>query len=314
MKRFLVGYTTEDYLLLFLRIVLGALFLFSGFVKLIPIEPFEFKFVELGVANWATAPVLARLIIAGEILLGIMLLFNIYPRKTAIATLLLLIFFTLYLGVDIYRNGNSGNCGCFGTFIVMTPLESIVKNLLMIPLVLVLLYRNKRAFGFRPTLITTILIIVSIATPFILYPPDSLDNYLNANTEQVDYPFPVDKIPDFQIEGRKIDLTKDEHIIAFFSIHCLHCKNAAYKLYILSQQHKLPPVYMVLLGKEEEVAAFKKETKGDFPYYLFNDNNFLRITGNSFPKIFYLKNGIVKGKFDTSTLTEETLLKIIQAE
>jgi uncharacterized membrane protein YphA (DoxX/SURF4 family) len=314
MKNLFPSYTIKDWLLVFLRFCIGALFLFSGFVKLIPIEPFELKFIELGIASWTTAPFLARLLIAGEIFLGILLILNIKPKGTAKATLAILIFFTLYLAYDILKNGNDGNCGCFGTFIVMTPLESIVKNLLMIPIVGAILLLNKRSFNYKATLFTVILAVLSIATPFVLYPVDDVESHINANTEKVNYPFPAEKMPEFNIKGNKIDLTQGESIVAFMSVKCPHCKKAAYKLFILSQQHKLPNIYMVLIGKENQIPTFVKETKADFPYYIFNDNAFFDIAGNSMPKIFYLKNGVVKAKFDSLTITEEELLKAIQKQ
>lgn len=313
-KNLLITYTAKDWILIFLRFFIGLMFIFSGLVKLIPIEPFELKFIELGVANWAVAPFLARLFIALELFLGFMLIFNIKPRIISWATLILLIFFTLYLLFDIVKNGNDGNCGCFGTMIVMTPLESIIKNLLMIPIVIFILVANKKEFKFKTPVFIAVLTILSIVTPFVLYPVDDLESHVNTNSEKVDYEFPVNLMPDFNIKGNKIDLTKGEFILSFMSVKCLHCKNAAYKLHIINKQNKLPTIYMVLLGNEKKVPDFIKETKADFPYYIFSENAFFQIAGNSMPRIFYIKNGVVKAKFDSRTLTEEALLKAIKRQ
>jgi uncharacterized membrane protein YphA (DoxX/SURF4 family) len=308
----LLSLSYSDWLLIFVRILLGSLFIFSGIVKLIPIEAFELKFVEIGIANWTFAPYLARVLIGFELFLGVMLLTNIKPKITVICTIALLVFFIAYLIYDIILNGNDSNCGCFGTFIVMTPLESIIKNLLMIPLLILLLVLNKKEFSFRLNLIVPILIFLSLALPFILYPVDDIESYQNANTEKVGYDFPTELIPDFNIKGNKIDLKKGEYLLAFMSVNCVHCKKAAYKLFILSQQKKLPPVYLVLLGTEELVPGFVMETKANFPYYLYNEKQFFEIAGSSIPKILYLKEGIVKAKFDNITLTEENLEKVLK--
>jgi hypothetical protein len=278
-------------------------------VKLVPIEPFELKFVELGVASWTTAPYMARLLISLEIFLGIMLIFNIKPKFTLYSTLSLLIFFVLYLIFDIIINGNDGNCGCFGSYIQMTPLESIIKNLIMIPLVLAVLFLNEKVLNFKPVILISFIALFSLAIPFILYPPDDVESYQNANTEKINYPFPAALIPDFNVNGKRPDLTKGPYILSFMSLSCEHCKKAAYKLYILNKQNNLPPVYLVFLGTEKMVDGFIKETKADFPYYLFNEKEFFDIAGNSVPKIFYIKDGIVKGKFDNVTLTKENLEK-----
>jgi uncharacterized membrane protein YphA (DoxX/SURF4 family) len=312
MTKLFEAFTKKDWLLAVLRFFIGALFLFSGFTKLVPIEPFELKFIELGIAGWTTAPYFARLLIAAEILLGTLIILNIKPRLVSILIILLLAFFTLYLGYDILKNGNEGNCGCFGTTIAMTPLESIIKNILLLPLVIIVMVYNKKEFVFKPFLLIPILTIVAIVLPFVIYPvDDNIEMNINSNTDRVGYKFPVELMPDFQINGKKIDLTKGEYILPYFSLQCSHCKSAAYKLHIISKQHKLPPVYMVLLGNPDWIPEFIKETKADFPYYSFNDNNFFKISGNSFPKVYYIKDGIVVAKYDALTFQEGNLMKAL---
>ena len=50
--------------------IMGLVFLYSGYTKLEPIEPFEYTFVDLGVANWRIAPFMARFMIGLEFLIG----------------------------------------------------------------------------------------------------------------------------------------------------------------------------------------------------------------------------------------------------
>ncbi len=311
MNNKIASLTYSDWLIIIIRSFLGILFIFSGFVKLVPIEPFELKFVEIGIANWSVAPYLARLLIGAEILLGMLLLLNIKPRLTIITTLVLLVFFEVYLIYDIILHGNEGNCGCFGTYIVMTPLESIIKNLVMIPLLILLFLINKKEFKFYLKIIIPAVTILSFGLPFLIYPLDSAEDSKNANTEKVGYAFPSESIPDFNIKGDTIDLKKGEYIIAFMSVNCEHCKKAAYKLFILNQKKKLPPIYLVLLGTDSMVSTFVMETKADFPYYLYTEKEFFDIAGNSIPKLLYIKNGIVKAKFDNLTLTDENLEKAL---
>src|SRR6187402_3624166 len=104
MNAYFSSYTKSDWLLVVIRVILGLLFIFSGVVKINPIEPFELKFVELGVANWALAPYFARIIVGIEFFLGAMLILNIKPKFTLYATLSLLIFFTAYLTYDLIVN------------------------------------------------------------------------------------------------------------------------------------------------------------------------------------------------------------------
>src|SRR5690606_20330775 len=117
-----------------ISVALGLVFLYSGYTKLFPvIETFEFTFVDIGIANWYTAPVIARLLIGLEFFIGVLLILNYNLKKfTLPLTAALLLFFILYLGVQIMVSGNNGNCGCFGEHLKMTPLQAILKNVVMI--------------------------------------------------------------------------------------------------------------------------------------------------------------------------------------
>jgi uncharacterized membrane protein YphA (DoxX/SURF4 family) len=310
MIRHLGSYGLQDWVLVAIRIFLGGMFLFSGAVKLVPIEPFEMKFVEIGVASWKAAPFFSRTLIGIEFALGVLLIFNLLPKWTLRATSWLLIGFMVYLVYDLYVHGNEGNCGCFGTFIKMTPLESLLKNVLLLPLVFLLLLKNKKEWKFYPYVFAGIFIALSMGAPYVLYPVDDLENYIKRNEEVIGYPFPVELMPEFAINGHKKSLKEGKYLLAFVSLTCEHCKKAAYKLYIMNRQKTLPPIYMVVLGEEEDWEEFVEETKANFPKYYFpNERNFFEITGYSVPQIFYIEEGIVKGKFDNVTLTDEMLDK-----
>ena len=86
-----------------LSLSLGLVFLYSGYTKLLPvIETFEFTFVDIGVANWYTAPVIARLMIAFEFLIGILLILNYNLKRFTIPlTIGVLVFFIVYLMVIV---------------------------------------------------------------------------------------------------------------------------------------------------------------------------------------------------------------------
>lgn len=112
----------------------------SGIAKLFPIWAFEKQLVDLGITSWCYAPYLARFIIAFEISIGISILQPYYLKKIVIpATILLLLAFCIHLSVEMYQHGAmSGNCGCFGQLIPMTPLEAFIKNIVTIFLLIYL--------------------------------------------------------------------------------------------------------------------------------------------------------------------------------
>ncbi|HSZ25316.1 MAG TPA: MauE/DoxX family redox-associated membrane protein [Cytophagaceae bacterium] len=159
-------------ILFILRILIFGLFMMSGILKLFPsIVPFEKQLVDLGLVNWCSSPYMARFIIALELALGIAFLQSNYLKKIVIpATVILLIVFCVHLSIVIYTQGaNSGNCGCFGQLIPMTPLEALIKNVFTLGILgyMYVIYKEKEKNNF---LVLTTVYLVSTLAVFVLYP------------------------------------------------------------------------------------------------------------------------------------------------
>ena len=59
---------------------MGMVFLYSGYTKLYPIEPFELTFVDLGIGGWRLAPFIARFMIGLEFMIGLLLMLSLYIK------------------------------------------------------------------------------------------------------------------------------------------------------------------------------------------------------------------------------------------
>jgi hypothetical protein len=139
----------KKYLPWSVRILLFILFLFSGYTKMFPILSFQKQLVELEFFSICSSPYFARFIVALEIALAFALLQSHYLKKIVIPiTISLLVVFCLHLSVEIYKHGAmTGNCGCFGDTIPMTPLEALIKNIITLFL---LFYLYKRVHDKEP--------------------------------------------------------------------------------------------------------------------------------------------------------------------
>lgn len=124
-------------ILILIQILAGCLFIFSGVAKLAPIETFEQILVRQGLASWESVVYLSRFIIIIELFLGLSFFQSSYVKKIFTpAAIGLLLIFSAHLIFTIIIEGSRDNCGCFGQLIVMTPLEALIKNIiLLIPLV-----------------------------------------------------------------------------------------------------------------------------------------------------------------------------------
>jgi hypothetical protein len=292
-----------------LTIILGLVFIFSGFTKLYPIELFELTLIDIKVSTWATAPIISRLMIASEFLLGILLVMNIKLRKfTLKASLLILIIFTIYLTILMLVEGNKGNCKCFGNVIFMTPLESILKNLLMIAITVILLIWHKGFVYPFQKIILAVVIIASLALPFILNPPDFIMAY-QSQPETVGYKMDLDTLynsPD--IQKPEVELRKGKHIVAFMSLSCSHCKVAAYKMHIIKKQNPDIPFYFIFNGAENKLQPFFDETKAsNIPHIILNGERFINLAGFNLPSIVFINNSIVEEKTNYLELSESEI-------
>jgi len=157
------------------RVVLGIVFIFSGFVK--GVDPLgtaykiEDYFIAFG-ADWAIpfSLGLAVVLCVSEFALGVFLLTNIFKRTTAWLTVLMMLFFTLLTLNDALFNPVP-DCGCFGDFIILSNWETFYKNLIIdFFLVFVFITRNAFESPYKKTTEWSIAILtVSIFTLFNSY-------------------------------------------------------------------------------------------------------------------------------------------------
>lgn len=289
---------------------LGLVFLYSGYSKLDPlIEPFEFTFVEMGIANWYSAPVIARLLIGLEFFIGVLLILNYHLRRfTLPLTVGLLLFFIIYLLVQLALNGNDSNCGCFGERHYMSPLQAILKNLVMIVLAGIPYFLRVewkwRYNGLLLSLLGTSLCLV----PFILNPIDY--SYTSNNLdEKVNYPLELHLLyhpeDSTKVEIPKVDLRQGRHVVAFLSLTCRHCRIAARKFRIIKKNNPSLSIYFVLNGDKKDYPDFISDTRADnIPSSYCLGKTFVQLASTQLPRIYYLDKGWVVKKVDYFELNQ----------
>jgi len=131
------------------RILVGVLFVFSGFIKLNDPVGFSYKLQEYFSEPVLDIPflipfalVIAILIVIFELILGIMLLIGYAPRFTRWSLLIMIIFFTFLTFYSAYFNKVT-DCGCFGDAIPLTPWESFYKDVILLILILIIFFNQK---------------------------------------------------------------------------------------------------------------------------------------------------------------------------
>lgn len=136
------------------RMTLGAVFIFSGFVKSVDPWGTALKVNEYlsiyGLECLLPASMVFSIWLCGaELMMGLMLTFKVRIRLISIFAVVSMIFFTLltflsatWLPVE--------DCGCFGDALKLSPWATFFKNLALLPLSVVIWwrYRPDRIFAF----------------------------------------------------------------------------------------------------------------------------------------------------------------------
>lgn len=145
------------------KLLLAALFLFSAASKFVSIDKFEIYIYTFRFCPLSIAFIVARLVIGGELLLGLWLLSGRYARGASLTALLVTLAFTLFLCIA-HLSGRTDSCNCFGDLLPFSPVQSIVKNAILILLLLAVWRWAPR--GWQPHWWVSLLTVV---VPWLLF-------------------------------------------------------------------------------------------------------------------------------------------------
>ncbi|MDN3676588.1 protein tlpB [Flavobacterium paronense] len=332
--------TQKSYIAWTLRIIVAVLFILSALAKLskgnlldspyFAISTFEVKqLYTLGFSE-GFAPYFSRTLIGIELALGLLLLQNNWLRKfiVPVTTLLLLVFIGHLSYVTFLSGGNTGNCGCFGELLPMTPIEAIIKNIVAVGLLaylFVLLPKEAKDGNFwilTTVLFATILAIYMLApiqppaSNFQISTPQETtnDSLQEKSVDTIAAIFSKDTIK--KVETIKTDVKKEinepekhksgyasyfskidigRKTLCFFVPGCDHCRVAAKELTALKQKDKnFPEISIIFMNEEADlIPDFFKEAGAEYPYKIIEVIPFWKVlgSGKDTPGVKYLWNG-----------------------
>lgn len=288
--------------------LMGALFLVSAWFKLFPIEPFEYKIVGTTFFSWLPAVFVARIVIAGEFGIGLLLLFSYRLKDSLRLAMLALVLFSVHLVFVLVLQGNTADCGCMGSLMQMTPLQGLIKNAGLLLLSFVI-YRHAFHFELKIPHLIPYVLLVSAALVFIVNPvdPGYSETYLNKPYEgyamELDtlYNMPVNEKADKPV----LDIRGKKMILAFVSASCPHCRIAAQKIAVIKRRNPAIPFYFFVNGDPDKIDAFLMETEtAHIPHSKLNGPLFIRLAGLNLPVICYYNKGRVERQVDYFTLEQ----------
>ena len=262
------------------------------------IDEFEIYIYSFDIFSFLLTTFVSRIIIIGEFILGLFLILKINYKLICRLTFISLILFTLFLiYVAIFRQ--DANCHCFGELVELSPLESIIKNLVMI----VLLMLGQRTTSSKlKAQSSKLLVLSSTFLVFIISPPDSIYKMIYSTEKEistVDLYKSFDEVVkiDFTEEGLVFDSIssfkeKENQLIVIVSSGCKYCRLGLKKLSLIMKNEDLATdnVDIFIWGSPEGIEDFRNETMTeDYSYWHIMPNRAIEITYGRFPIFIFLK-------------------------
>lgn len=297
----------NKYVSLVLRILVGLVFVASAILKYISIDIFDLYVFEHNLFSVSATETLTRLLITAELMLGIMLIFNIYARLAYYAALAFLAGFTLYLfSLPYFFDVDITHCHCFGDAIVLNRTESLIKNIALLGC---LAFVSPK-FATRRKWETWVFIILSIIT-FTVFMVISAPNYLytivHKDKVQIDIPLYESALLH---SGKETEFNDGKQIICMYTTGCRFCKRAALKLHLILKNNQLPENNVKAIfwsgTPDSLIHNFFSEQKVPLPEYTtFRVDTFLNITGGRMPVLLFSDHGSIVRKANFITLNEK---------
>jgi uncharacterized membrane protein YphA (DoxX/SURF4 family) len=309
------------------RIFVGAMFIFSGFVKLVDPIGSQYKFEEYfseGVLNLEFlipyALPFSILLIIVEIMLGVSLLLGYKSKITTWSLLGLTTIFLFLTWYSAYYNKVT-DCGCFGDAIKLTPWETFWKNVILIGLILFLLIgvKNIKAL-FSKRINTSLMILSFVSFLFITFhvlnhlPIIDFRAYAVGKNITEGMQFPEDgsvpPVHDFMLEDTQNDLApeilKMDKVLLVIVYNASKSDNKGFIdiKYIADKAiSKGYNVYGVSASFEDDLILIQNNY--DLPFdFLFCDETTLKTMLRANPGVITLNKGTVTGKWNWKDIAD----------
>ena len=288
-----------------LRWVMGCVFILSAVSKLFPIALFELNLVFAGVATYSSAPLLARAAIVLEFWLGTALLVNHRIHRWVLPTTgVLLTLFTTHLVITIAQHGNSGNCGCFGNWFSMTPLQSIIKNI-GLGFIVLILWRKSPRYAWSLPWINLALLPAAVSAVWLAGPMGPHPQAQGKPAENGTTLFLSETL--FSGASKPIDWNNGTYLAVFFNPNCSHCQELALALGVMQKETPLPKMLGFFLGEARQIPAFLEDAHINMPYKVYDFNSFFSRLKSGSPRICLVHNGAVAADFNYQTFSPRAL-------
>jgi uncharacterized membrane protein YphA (DoxX/SURF4 family) len=293
------------------RIILGLVFIASAVSKLLSIDEFEIYVFSHNMLSFNLSALAARLLIGFEFFIGVMLLVNFYFRQVWLLSVLMLSGFTIYLAI-ISITGFSENCHCFGEMLKMSPIESMVKNgILLLGFIAI---RKCTPFTFKYKMLTTLTLgLICLSLPTIISPPDFFYPEQNTQIGVVN----KNGLDSLVIDNNKFPIKCDtgRKTLCFYSPKCRFCKLSERKISSIVKRNGLDSTNFVNIFWGDSTTTLDKFYSTSFirfQHAFLNTKDFFAITGGVMPIILLIDDKNIMKRYNYRTIDESEIVNFFK--
>ena len=301
------------------RMLLGLFFIVTAIAKMFDMDRFELYIYSYNLLPLNVSLVLARIVVICEILVGIGLIANIWRRFVDTCTLLMLVGFTLFLGYAALI-GRTDDCHCAGSLLEFNPLQSILKNAILILIFLFSLGANPWTLKHKWYLLAAAILVI-VAVPTVVMIVSCPDNWLFGEGEEIYNKPELDKAIAPQGCLGTLHINEGTKLVAFLTPGCPYCRMSVEKFTHIYRRNGLDSnkfIYIIPMTEAED-SLYRADTSAHplpsidtasyiHTAYIIPRITWAKITYGDRPKILLLKDGEVIDSYHYRNINEKAIV------
>jgi hypothetical protein len=270
-------------------LITGILLLIAGIAKSLDVSAFSDLIVQYGFEKFQF---LAPFIIMTEAFMGLLLIFNIRLKHTALICIFLIVILTLIYSYGLIFKGIE-NCGCFGKITMPNTFWgfTFIRNAVLIYLLVIVWQKSENSWKIQPCLTGCILGVMSIIAFMSGYTYRNTGIMQNTTINK----YAVSTVENTMLK-ELISTSKDSTYLVFaFTYFCPHCMNSIENLKQYESAGIVDKVIGIALDDSIAEQKFREIFKPEFVINNYPAKALFRLT-KSFPIAYYIANDSITAK------------------
>jgi hypothetical protein len=281
-------------------LISGLIFLISGVAKAIDISVFSNTIAQYGFEN---LQFISPLIILAEVSVGLLLVFQVWQRWSALAGAVLVAGFTAVYAYGIVFK-DVEDCGCFGKIAALntSPVFTFVRNAALFYMLIAVWRKGENEVNINKRIAVSVLIIMCLVAFMSGY------SYRKVGKKRVQKP--VQAIENTVLKDFIVTSKDSTYLVFAFTYRCPHCLNSIANLKEYEPSGVVDEVVGLALGDSVMGKEFTENFRPNFSVKNYS-KELLHLT-NDFPTAYYIKNDSImmefSGELPCAYVFAETLL------